>query len=371
MNPRSPAFMPRTGYISARWPYKTGALVPFSGPNQAKPRSLWIDCYLIVKAFYLCGVKKILKRICHLKVRTGPEMRTETLNEIREFLISGGFDIFEYTRGCFDIAAKRDRLFLLKILTNVGSFQRGQARDLKLLSSFLDSSCFLLGERTRRERLKESVVYERFGVPVMTPDTFTSVIDGDYPEKFRTRGGTFGELDPSELRRYRKMNDMTQSELAEELGISQKSVSEHESGKKRALFDIVKAFEELLDEDIRKGINPFDIEPEVEDRRKGNKICRRLVDMGFRTGSVQRAPSKLLAKSDRTVLSRVVKREEDKKELDSLANFSRISEAEAFIITTGDENIDIVPPINIEELEDIDSSGELVKLIEEKKESVW
>lgn len=294
-------------------------------------------------------------------------MKPDAFRQIKEFLISGGFDTFEYPRGCFDIAAKRDRLLLLKILTNIDSFQREQARDLKLLSKFLESNCFVLGKKTRKERLNDSVIYERFGIPAMTPDTFTSVLEGDYPERFRTRGGTFGRINPTKLREYRNRKNMTQTELADELSVSQKAISEYESGKQRALLDMIDALEELLEEDIKKRINPFDIEPGVKDGEKKDEFCRRLTDLGFNAGSVKRAPPRVLAKGNTTILSKVVGSRGKNEDLDSLASFSRITETEAFVITKEKSKIDAVPPVDMEELEEIESSKELVRLIKEKK----
>lgn len=296
-------------------------------------------------------------------------MKPDAFRQIKEFLISGGFDTFDYPRGCFDLAARRDRFLLLKILTNVDSFQRAQAKDMKLLSEFLDSSCFVLGQRTRKEKLRDSVVYERFGIPAMTPDTFTSVIEGNYPEKFRTRGGFFGRIDHMELREQRRKKDMTQTELAERLGISQKSISEYESGKKRVLLDMIEALEELLCEDIREGINPFEIKPKIEREKKGNEVCRRLTDLGFEAGSVKRAPAKFLAKEDSTILSKVIGSSKKMGEIDSLAGFSEISATEAFVITDKKTGIEEVPPVRMEELEEIESSKELIKLIKEKRET--
>ncbi|MFP4116990.1 MAG: helix-turn-helix domain-containing protein [Candidatus Aenigmatarchaeota archaeon] len=294
-------------------------------------------------------------------------MALEGLEEIKEFLVSGGFDIFEYPRGCFDLAAKRERLMLLKILSNIDSLQRDQAEDLKTLSNFLDSNCFVLGKNTRKEKLDNSVIYERFGIPAMTPETFTSVVEGKYPDSFRTRGGTFGEIHPEKLKILRKRKDMTQKEVAGKLGVSQKSISEHESGKKRALMDMVCALEELFNEEVRKGVNPFEIEPKFERRGHGNKFCERLEDLGFRTSSIRRAPPKILGKNEITVLSRTVKKgvQDD---LKSLGNFSRISEAEAFVIT--DEEITVeVPSLKEGELKEVENSQELVKVIKEKKHS--
>jgi len=297
-------------------------------------------------------------------------MKSDALGKIKDFLVSGGFSTFEYPRGCFDIAARRERLLLLKVLTNIDSFQKDQAKDLKLLSKFLSSSCFLLGEKTRRERLNDSVIYERFGVPAMTIDTFTSVVDGKYPGKFRARGGTFGRIDPNELKRYRKKNNVTQSDLADKLGVSQKRISEYESGEGSALLNMVRALEELVGGDIRQGVNPFEMEADVQtDKGKEGEISQRLADLGFRTGHVKRAPPRLLVRSDSTVLSRVMDTKRDENNIPSLVEFSKVSGTDVFIITEDRKDIESVPCIRKNRLDEIEDSKELLSIIEEKKRS--
>ncbi len=296
-------------------------------------------------------------------------MKSDVFGKIKDFLLSRGFSTFEYPRGCFDIAARREDMLLLKVLTNVDSFQKKQAEDLKVLSQFLDSSCFVLGRRTRRDKLRDSVIYERFGVPAMTPETFTSVIRGEYPERFRTRGGTFRRLNTDELRRKRRKNKMTQTELAEQLGISQKRVSEYESGKERATLDMVEALEEIFGDCVSRDIDPFDIEIRAEEmKRAGSQISRRLMEIGFNTRSVARAPPRLLARDGKTILTRIVKKDE-KADLGHLAEFSRLSETEVFVITDGDRKVETVPAIGRERLEEVGSSGELMKIIEERRSS--
>ncbi|MFB6217196.1 MAG: transcriptional regulator, partial [Candidatus Aenigmatarchaeota archaeon] len=90
-------------------------------------------------------------------------MKFQLVNSVIQFLERKGFDTCEYVGGCFDVAARRDKLLLLKILLNIDSFQRGQARDLKLLSSLLSARPFLVGKRSRRENLEDDAIYERFG----------------------------------------------------------------------------------------------------------------------------------------------------------------------------------------------------------------
>ena len=300
-------------------------------------------------------------------------MKVEITEELKEFLEKEGYDIFEYARGCFDLAAKREKLLLIKVLGNVDSFNGGQARDLKVLAESLSASVVITGERTRRENLKEGVVYERFGIPVLHPETLKNAVKGNYPTKFRSRGGTFGKIDPERLKELRKRKKLTQEELAEKLGVSQKNISKHEKNSKRAQYSMIKLGEKVLGEEIKERIDPLDLEMDglVEENRKpafkglGKYMKRR----GFKIRYTRRAPPQMLAEKEITVLSRFDSDEKRlKRRSEELKKFSNISESPAFVVAK-EEIESEVPVLLKDELDRLKSADELLKIIEEREKS--
>ncbi len=295
-------------------------------------------------------------------------MKMKILGDVKEFLNSMGFDTFVYRGGCFDLAARRDRFILLKVLTNVDSFQKEQAKDLKLLSRLLEAHCFLIGNRTRKETLDTATMYERFGIPTMAIETFKETIGGKPPERLRTRGGLFAKLKPRKLRELRKERDMTQEELAEKIGVSQKNISEHESGKERVFLSVVSAMEELFGERLRQEVDPFG--PEKMDIEKGKKAIQGgmlsiLKGLGISAHPIQRAPPHYVMKHETVVLSR----QGVGRGLKTLAEFSRISGSEAFVVSEENEERAALPVIKKEELKELDGPGELIKVLKERKEN--
>src|SRR4030042_1217430 len=71
-------------------------------------------------------------------------------------------NVFNNSSTCFDIAAKKHVLLLLKTLLNVDSFQQEQAKNLKIVSNNLDAHPMIIGLQTRREKLEPGIVYERY-----------------------------------------------------------------------------------------------------------------------------------------------------------------------------------------------------------------
>ena len=67
----------------------------------------------------------------------------------------GGYECREYS-GCFDVAARKGKkIVLLKILGNVDSLQESQASSLKIISENLGAMPLVIGENTRKERLRD------------------------------------------------------------------------------------------------------------------------------------------------------------------------------------------------------------------------
>lgn len=299
-------------------------------------------------------------------------MKLELVEALKDFLEKKGYELFEYLRGCFDLAAKRERLLLLKILGNVDSFQPSQAKDLKILSKSLSASPFLIGERTRREQLEEDVLYERFGLPTLHPETFKSAVEGEYPYKLRTKGGMFGRINSKRLKELRKEREMTQKELADRLGVSQKNVSEHERGCERAEYSVVKLAESELSKGVKGEINPFEIDLEEvkQERVKGGlkSLLEYFERTGFETNYTSRAPPEIIAKESATLLSRFGRNKKMVSKFESsLRSFSKLSESSAFLITEEDYKSKRLPVFSREELDRIEDSKELIKMVRERK----
>ena len=128
----------------------------------------------------------------------------ELKQQIKTFLEKNDYATCEY-RGCFDIAAQKNVLLLLKTLLNVDSFQQEQARNLKIISNNLDAHPMIVGIQTRTEKLKPGIVYERYDLPTMSMKTFEDLIcNSIYPKIYRDRGGLYVEIDSDVLKDSRK-----------------------------------------------------------------------------------------------------------------------------------------------------------------------
>ncbi len=112
----------------------------------------------------------------------------------------------EFKGSCFDIVASR--LFLLlfiKVVTNIDTVTEEQAEDLKRLAKFFNASPLIIGLKTKNSELEEGVVYDRFGIYSLRPETLYDVlVENELPAIFAERGGFYVRVNGALLRELRE-----------------------------------------------------------------------------------------------------------------------------------------------------------------------
>lgn len=300
--------------------------------------------------------------------------KTDILKNIIKILENSDYVVCEYN-GCFDIAAKKEKLLLLKILQNIDSFSEEQAKNLKIIANNLDAVVILVGENTTREKLKTGIVYERFELSAISPETLKSLITYEiFPKMYRDRGGLYVEIDSDTLKECRQNKKLTQRELAEIVGINKKAIYEHEKCQLRMTLDIAQKLEETLKKKITK---PIDImrgfEHNVETYPKDTlekQVGSELRKIGFKIDYVRQAPFDVFAKEKALVITDV---EQDKRKMQKrageLKEFVKTIEYPAVMITEKNKEDDIkgIPVIRRKELVNM-RSKDLIKLARKIKE---
>jgi putative transcriptional regulator len=209
-------------------------------------------------------------------------------------------------RGCFDIAARKRDLIMLKVLDNVDSLQESQAQNLITLSDKLDATVSLVGTHTRYERLRDNIIYERFDVPTFTPNTLDSILEDNNPLVYRNKGGYFAEINPAVLKRARIRAGLTQQQLADSAGVTKKSIYEHEARPMKAQYEVAMRIEKLLGEKMVVPFEQFPFESTEQsapaslfEKSVGNQLRR----IGFATSFVGQSPFNVIAEERVLIVS--------------------------------------------------------------------
>ncbi len=287
------------------------------------------------------------------------------IDKVERILEENNYAYSEYS-GCFDIAARKREMLLLKVLDNIDSFQEEQSRNLRVLSSGLDASAFLVGHHTRRENLVNNIIYERFGIFAMTSATLENIITNEMPMLYRNKGGLFAEVNPEKLKQKRTEAGLSQAQLARRLGISKKSIYEHESRKMRAEYAVVQKMEQLIG-DVTDPINMDMTDNEVKNSPKDGFqkiVSKDMKNIGLDTNFVTQSPFNIIAHSENFLImsdaeERLQRAERNAPFLQGIANTTK----KPILAVTKDElDIDI-PSIAECELREFETMADLKRFL--------
>ena len=295
------------------------------------------------------------------------------VNQLVKSLTRKEFQLF-LTTGCFDIAARKEFVMLIKALTNVDGLIQEQAQSLKAISYFVSAYPLVVSERTNRGSLRDEVIYSRFQVPVVTPQMFECMIEEEIiPEVKAIKGKHTVTINTSYLRKKREELDLSLEKLSKQIGISKKALYEIENQRVNPTLETVKRLEELLGIDLKmpykmEKVERTYIKPKNEFQKKVSLEFSRL---GIDNSVVTSTNFEIIGKEKTSLITGLSKNTvKIKKVVSQVKGVSSIfSSQKMFVAKRSHENaIDGVPIVLESELPELESSKELSKLIKEKSE---
>ncbi len=306
------------------------------------------------------------------------------VNTVENILRVGGFRTarIELRGGCFDLVASR--LFLLlfiKVSPNIDVVTEEQAEDLKRLSGFFRASPLIVGVRTKTGELEEGVIYQRFGINSLRPETLYDVLaEGELPAVFAERGGLYVRINGKLLKQLREKSGYSVGELAKLVGVSRKSVLNYEKGETAVSLDIALRLEDIFNEPLAEPIDiltatvraNFHPDPETPLERE---IIEKLRELGMGVVNIKKAPFNALSREEeKTILAGIDKKKTSStvRRAEMVAEIGRIIRSEGLFILekTRTEVVGDIPLIPKERLEEIKDADELIELIEMLKRSI-
>ena len=161
----------------------------------------------------------------------------------------------------FDVAARRgEEVLLLKILSNIDAFDARTGAEMRRLGEYLGSTPLVIGLRTRDQELDPGVAYFRHGVPVFSPDTALDLfVEGVPPLIYAAPGGLYVNIDSDVLADAREQRGWSLGRLAQELGVSRRTVSKYEDGMD-ASVEVAAELDELFDAPMTSPVELFEEE---------------------------------------------------------------------------------------------------------------
>lgn len=293
------------------------------------------------------------------------------VNKIVNFLITRSFEVF-ISRGCFDVAAKRESLILIKSLVNIDGLNEEQALSLRAVSHFLSAYPFVVSLKTSRNFLDDRIIYSRFELPVVTPKMFKDIIEEEAVPIKSAKGRHTLAINVEVLREKRKKLGFTLEELSRVIGISKKALYEIENYRVNPSVKTVKKLERILNENLRmscelEGARPAYLKPKNNFQ---SRVSKEFYRMGIDNSPVYSAPFEIVGKENFSLITALsINTTKIKREAAEVKKLSTVFSSNAFFVAkrTKEQNVEGVPVLLESELTEIDSAKELTKLIEEKK----
>ncbi|WP_459193434.1 transcriptional regulator [Halosimplex sp. J119] len=238
--------------------------------------------------------------------------RSALVGNVTAMLEDAGFVVSERCAirpKSFDVAARRgEEVLLVKILGNIDAFDGHTGAEMRRLGTYLGATPMVIGLRTRDEELKPGVTYFRHGVPVLSPDTAMDLFVEEVPPLiYAAPGGLYVNIDSDVLADAREERDWSLGRLANELGVSRRTVSKYEDGMD-ASVEVASQLEELFDEPLTAPVDVLDgadevreDEPTPEDPEvdpEDEPIVAVLTRVGFDVHPTDRAPFKTVSENE-------------------------------------------------------------------------
>ena len=284
----------------------------------------------------------------------------------------------------FDVAARRGNdVLLLKILGNIDAFDAKTGAEMRRLGEYLHATPLVIGLRTRDEELNPGVVYFRHGVPVFSPDTALELfVDGVPPLIYAAPGGLYVNIDSEVLADAREDRDWSLGQLAQELGVSRRTVSKYEDGMD-ASVEVAAQLEEMFDEDLGSPVSVLDGAEAVREADElpdapeadpdDEPVVTVLTRVGYDVHLTDRAPFKTVSEDEDegqmlTGHSAFTKTAEKRARIMSSVGQVTRTQSVYIVDTAKRESVEDTAIIEQEEMEDIEEQADLRNLIYDRVE---
>ncbi len=283
----------------------------------------------------------------------------------------------------FDLVARHeDSILFLKILGNIDALDRGTGVEMRRLAQLFGGTALVIGVRSRDEDLKPSVVYFRHGVPVISPDTaFELFIEEVDPLIYAAPGGLYVSIDSDIIEDERRERGWSLGQLADELGVSRRTVSKYEDGM-NASIEVAMRLEELFEAPLTRPVALLE-EDELVDQQQGamddepstdeGHTVELLTHAGFQAHAIARAPFRAVGQDEDTekgvvLTGQSVYNRTAKKRAKIMGSIGKVTGSQSVYIVerAPHDSIEGTAIVERREIEDIEESDDLRKIIDSR-----
>ena len=255
------------------------------------------------------------------------------------------------------IAKKQNRTLLIKAIDDVDLVSANEAKELKSLSIMFKAKGIIVGEKSHKGKLEDMVIYERFNIPTITPESLDCLVKNGSIYIYAGRGGYYVRIDGKKLKELRESRSLSLGNVAQLLGLTRKTVYEYERGcLNTTLYKAIRIME-LFGEEVLKPFNLDELEVKgnveypIPEETIEKEIIIRLSSKGFQVVHTKATPidiaAQLSSRAYRVVFAVKHRREKDMiPKVEALYKIINIIKAKAIAIVS-----------NMDEKKNVESLG--------------
>jgi putative transcriptional regulator len=272
---------------------------------------------------------------------------------------------------CFCLAARNNgNVTFIHVPRDLGNILFQDAFELSEISSFFSGTPLLICDHTREKPLENDTVYTRYHIYSVTPKTLEDIVMlGTLPLIEAEPGGYFARLDGEAIRNRRQELGLSVGKLAEQLGISRRTLYGYERDMAKASVSAAYNIEWILGIPIVKPIDIFKPFPSnqgflaaakriIVRNRFLQTVLKKFISCRFKITPTSKAPFDFIAQNPKNHMKIIggVSQEKERnidQRTQEILSISEIVKAQPVFITDGKFVPNNIPLIHANELFDI------------------
>ena len=283
-------------------------------------------------------------------------MKKQVQEHVIEMLVKQGYAV-KSIHCCFDILArKQGRIILMKILEDRNAMTATDAEEMKGIASVLYASPIVIAEKAG-SKLQDNVVYQSFGIPVITAATFDACMQEQFPVVQATPSGMVVQMNMERLQAIMDSQEYSPGILSRKIGISAKMFAKYRQG---STISLQRAFRlhALLGSSV---FQHFDIFQAAESPGKCSQYAaQKFLHLGFHATEAEKAPCDILARKEEEIILTTIGDTLDK----NLQSVSQLLNADDLVIFNKRKPREL-PALTKEEFLEFRKADELIKFVKE------
>jgi putative transcriptional regulator len=285
-------------------------------------------------------------------------MKKNLLEEVGMLLLRKGFTVRTLTRTCFDIVARKEKnIILVKVLEDANAITEEYSDEMMKVSSYISAVPLIVAEKAG-VKLENNVVYSRFGLYTLNPETFMNGLENKMPFVMSTKAGLTASVSGERLKRKMEEEGYSLGDVSRRVGVSKRMVMRYEKGSDISVGK-ARALQNVFGPGVFRRINIFTkIKPQP--KKSSSVIVRKYGNLGFDASETKKVPFDVVAKKDNEIIFTEV----GDKANPQLKSLTQMINADNLVIFKKKKPKNI-PALTAKEFMDFETANELIKFLKD------